>query len=1051
MKRTLVNLCILCILVTGKVNAQELPSEINVIPPSPDVMAINKYTEIPVGHYTGTPNISIPLYQIQMQQLSLPISLNYHASGLKVEEHAGWVGAGWTLSAGGVISRTVRGLPDEYLPGMSTTTEGRKGFFFNNKLFLANGRINGDWLTNTACDGLNHIVTPGDPASTLDSLAQGYLDTEPDLYTFNTPAGSGKFVFNRSGDVLRFSKDDVKITDHPFDEPTFPILGSSPSTTDYQWTIQAPNGIQYKFKHAERTTTQGVCGSSFSAYQNPITGHESAWYLDEINLNGEWIKFEYTEEFIHYDLRISSSGSFKVGGTGSAGDTFTTCLNTSTVTKQRLSRITTSDGTEIKFIANTARADLSSSKRLDRIEVRKNTQPVKFYDLSYLYFGSNTKLKLTGVQQKDSLGDSIPGYEFEYYESSGFPAIDSKSQDYWGFYNGRNQSSLIPLFKNDYHHVNRTSTVNREPSASSAKVGTLKKIKYPTGGTTTFDYELHSYYDASYKRTYIHRVSAQGTSSSPDTQTFDFTVAQNASATLTITGGLAFGSYAQLRNASGSIVSLPVIGTRRQLNAGTYQLFATNDNGQTNSIKIEYEQVEAGNVPAGGLRIKQMTFTDPVSGSTTKKSFDYTLEDSPNSSGKLFAPVILGGNLSMHTHGEVIGFLGTACSQQSTVQKVSIRSTSQLPSTVYHGSHIGYSRIREYDGSVGYGNGATDYEFINEVPLHNLGYPFVPTRDLGHKNGKLLKRTNYKYSANGLQPVRQVEHVYNEQTYLQEEVEGMAFAQKNTSVCYTCEAGDYSYNLYKFNPVWHYLDKKIERLYENNLPTQTITRNYGYSTASVKPHYMHLSEAWTDSKGQNVQRLLTRDSNFPARVTRVEKELDNTQVDGTEVTYHGILPMKMKRWRHDTDQYETNVEYIFDGNNVISQLLFSDINHHGRTAFLWGYGKDYPVAKIEGMSHAEVEQLVGSTTIDNINSSSSNTFLETQLNSIRNQLPNGFLMTIYLYKGWGGLSKQIAPNGLFTSYEYDTFNRLFTVRDKEDKILKMNEYAYQVNAGTTGN
>src|SRR5205814_9364412 len=65
---------------------------------SPTAASLGKYADIPVNYHTGIPDISIPIYSVKEGPLSLPISLSYHASGLKVMETAGWVGVGWSLN-----------------------------------------------------------------------------------------------------------------------------------------------------------------------------------------------------------------------------------------------------------------------------------------------------------------------------------------------------------------------------------------------------------------------------------------------------------------------------------------------------------------------------------------------------------------------------------------------------------------------------------------------------------------------------------------------------------------------------------------------------------------------------------------------------------------------------------------------------------------------------------------------------------------------------------------------------------------------------------------
>ena len=71
-----------------------------------------------VDEYTGTAQVSIPLYALSSQSTAIPITVDYaDGRGVPVQEYATQVGLGWQLNAGGSISRVVRGLPDEELNG----------------------------------------------------------------------------------------------------------------------------------------------------------------------------------------------------------------------------------------------------------------------------------------------------------------------------------------------------------------------------------------------------------------------------------------------------------------------------------------------------------------------------------------------------------------------------------------------------------------------------------------------------------------------------------------------------------------------------------------------------------------------------------------------------------------------------------------------------------------------------------------------------------------------------------------------------------------------
>jgi hypothetical protein len=148
----------------------------NVSIASPTAASLGKYGDIPVSYNTGIPNISIPIYTIKAGSLSLPITLNYHTSGLKVEEEASWVGAGWSLNAGGVITRTVIGAADDQ--GLQSANVCTNGYYsdygYNSYLFVTNP------------------YGPGEPGTAFDgtwtddlNFQWGIKDGEPDLYFFN--------------------------------------------------------------------------------------------------------------------------------------------------------------------------------------------------------------------------------------------------------------------------------------------------------------------------------------------------------------------------------------------------------------------------------------------------------------------------------------------------------------------------------------------------------------------------------------------------------------------------------------------------------------------------------------------------------------------------------------------------------------------------------------------------------------------------------------------------------------------------------------------------
>lgn len=81
------------------------------LPPLPEAVAMRQYTDYPVVLNTGAASVQIPIFSLEEGDIPLSISLSYHSNGCKAEANSGAVGLGWTLQAGGCISRSIMGCP----------------------------------------------------------------------------------------------------------------------------------------------------------------------------------------------------------------------------------------------------------------------------------------------------------------------------------------------------------------------------------------------------------------------------------------------------------------------------------------------------------------------------------------------------------------------------------------------------------------------------------------------------------------------------------------------------------------------------------------------------------------------------------------------------------------------------------------------------------------------------------------------------------------------------------------------------------------------------
>ena len=446
-----------------------------IVPLSPQASIMQRFGEYTVDYSTGVPDIKIPLYDIQVGEYSHPISIAYHPSGIKVQDISSPVGLGWSLMAGGVITREVRGGVDN-------------GYFkFTSELEVAEDIA--DYLNIP-----NSHVAMGEPWASM-GAGTSFEDSESDRYHYSFCGKSG---------VFRRKADDYSIVTVPYT----PL-----KVEDYEngFRIIDTDGNSYFFTAEEK---QWIEGNGYGYYT-------SAWYLTKILLSNKTdsIVFNYidereyvTQSAQHYvsqgpqlswniiDWRItiyqlSSSNEYATESYFPSG-----YIHSKT---KLLSSIIWKAGT-IEFSYAQDRQDFVRSgrilHRMTGFKVEHFSDIVLSVELNNnSYFGddsTNYRLKLESLDIKGNPNsDEKMHYAFSY-NSVSLPEYyehihhSNCHEDYWGYYNGTNHPlSWIPqpynFSINSYPGADRSA----DNTGYYTKACILEHVSYPTGGEASFSYE----------------------------------------------------------------------------------------------------------------------------------------------------------------------------------------------------------------------------------------------------------------------------------------------------------------------------------------------------------------------------------------------------------------------------------------------------------------------------------------------------------------------------------------------------------------------------------
>ncbi|AWX44803.1 hypothetical protein HME9304_01808 [Flagellimonas maritima] len=512
MKRILTTILTLFLLLNNALSQTNMTIP-ELTHPSPEVASLGSYGNIPINMYTGEANISVPLKVLDFDGLPIPIVLSYGTDGIKVSQEAGWTGLGWTSSNEPVITRQINGHcditigsgPNQSLVGFALTDVtipqyiGDYGQAMNDKMVLY---------------------------TDYDNRILGW-DTQPDVFTLNIFGETASFILTQK--ALNGGNIGVSMMNT---DKRFKVEYIEPSKS---FKVTNDRGFEFYFEQRTYSITATYGPDTLYAVQSPhidplITG----WKLDRmISPRGAVLNFNYypmvrqqetprlfdtaygfpyfTDPQLSFLVNTPQEGKQLTGYQilyleSMTSDGFQVQFNTSD--RLDVAKVGDTD-VEITNIPSLLTGTLDRPKKLESISIRdfSGQEKVKF-DFSYSYFNQGQisssdskkylRLKLDSVHKNNEFFRG-----FDYINSEALPIKNSKSMDYWGYYNGKVNAYNYPSFRKEYSWINPNTNqeednmqtilgADRRADFTYGQNGLLERVYYPTRGFTKFIYEPHS-------------------------------------------------------------------------------------------------------------------------------------------------------------------------------------------------------------------------------------------------------------------------------------------------------------------------------------------------------------------------------------------------------------------------------------------------------------------------------------------------------------------------------------------------------------------------------
>lgn len=330
-------------------NVEQLPQVF-----TPTAAGLGRYGKVPVSYFNGLPNITVPIIELRAKNYTLPVFLSYHAGGNKPSEHAGPVGLGWSLNAGGCINRIVNGLKDEMdgeeLEFLRATHD------YQQRPPLPSGGnpqpfIIVEPVIPDPGNGSYNLLGPGlfynwsryddwdwSDESVLDAVARNDYpqDYEPDEFVVNMDGLSASFYFNGSGgiDIVSSTAESFTVDYTLASCDSLRLYSKGASHLDVHYFTYISELVLTKGDGTRYTFGGTPTSIDFHYTQDRLLGRQrliataDTWYLTEIAVpGGETIVFTYNKsgfpvvkQDVHTKLYVHYREVFTASPGGATGN-----------------------------------------------------------------------------------------------------------------------------------------------------------------------------------------------------------------------------------------------------------------------------------------------------------------------------------------------------------------------------------------------------------------------------------------------------------------------------------------------------------------------------------------------------------------------------------------------------------------------------------------------------------------------------------------------------------------------------------------------------------